>query len=125
MDTKLKAVVVPVSDVDRTRHFYRALGFHLDCDQQDGEVRVVQLTPPGSLCSIIIGSGIDSAQPGSTVGVLRVHDLPSAVAYLHLRGAAPSPITRTATGADQASFRDPDGNRWLLIGGAPTAGALP
>lgn len=115
MDTKLKAVVVPVSDVDRTRHFYRALGFHLDCDQQNGEVRVVQLTPPGSLCSIIIGTGIKSAEPGSAVGVLRVRDLPAAVAHLHRRGAAPSPIARTATGVDQSSFRDPDGNKWLLV----------
>ncbi|MEV0285911.1 MULTISPECIES: VOC family protein [unclassified Kribbella] len=119
MDAKLKAVVVPVSDVDRTRHFYRALGFHLDCDQQDGEVRVVQLTPPGSLCSIIIGTGIESAQPGSAVGVLRVDDLPAAIADLAKRGAAPSPIRKSATGVDQASFHDPDGNKWLLVGDAP------
>lgn len=110
VDTKLRAIVVPVSDVDRTRHFYRALGFHLDADQADGDVRVVQLTPPGSLCSIIIGTGITPAEPGSTVGVLRVKDLPAAVADLRSRGAAPSPI-----GPDQASFHDPDGNTWLLL----------
>ncbi|TCO51316.1 putative lactoylglutathione lyase [Kribbella antiqua] len=115
MDTKLKAVVVPVSDVDRTRHFYRALGFHLDSDQADGEVRAVQLTPAGSLCSIIIGTGISPAEPGSAVGVLRVNDLRAAVAELQSRGAAPSPISRDPAGLDQASFTDPDGNRWLLV----------
>jgi catechol 2,3-dioxygenase-like lactoylglutathione lyase family enzyme len=115
MDTKLKAVVVPVSDVDRTRHFYRALGFHLDSDQADGESRAVQLTPPGSFCSIIIGTGISPAEPGSTVGILKVKDLPAAVAELQSRGAAPSPISRGPAGLDQASFTDPDGNRWLLV----------
>ncbi|MEI8412313.1 MULTISPECIES: VOC family protein [unclassified Kribbella] len=115
MDSKLKAVVVPVSDVDRTRHFYRTLGFHLDSDQADGDVRVVQLTPPGSMCSIVIGTGISPAEPGSTVGILRVKDLPAAVADLRSRGAAPSPISRGAAGSDQASFRDPDGNIWLLV----------
>jgi catechol 2,3-dioxygenase-like lactoylglutathione lyase family enzyme len=115
VDTKLKAVVVPVSDVDRTRHFYRALGFQLDLDQAEGDVRVVQLTPPGSLCSIIVGTGISSAEPGSAVGVLRVNDLLAAVADLQARGAAPTPIYRSAAGYDQASFRDPDGNKWLLV----------
>jgi catechol 2,3-dioxygenase-like lactoylglutathione lyase family enzyme len=112
MDSQLTAIVVPVSDVDRSRHFYRALGFRLDRDDTDGDVRVVELTPPGSLCSIIFGVGISSADPGSAVGVLRVHDLDAALADLEARGAAPRPIS---AGFARATFSDPDGNTWLLV----------
>jgi catechol 2,3-dioxygenase-like lactoylglutathione lyase family enzyme len=115
VDTKLRAIVVPVSDVDRTRHFYRALGFRLDFDQAERDVRVVQLTPPGSLCSIVIGTGISSADPGSAVGLLRVTDLEAALAHLRARGAAPSPISYCAAGFACATFSDPDGNKWLLV----------
>lgn len=118
MDSKLEAIVVYVSDVDRARHFYRALGYRLDRDHVAAEgCRVVQLTPPGSHCSIILGTGIGtaSAAPGSTVGVLTVSDLAAARADLEARGAAPSPISHCEDGHAYASFRDPDGNRWLLV----------
>jgi catechol 2,3-dioxygenase-like lactoylglutathione lyase family enzyme len=115
MDSKLEAIVVPVSDVDRSRHFYRALGFRLDRDEVAGDVRVVELTPPGSLCSIIIGTGISSAEPGSAVGVLRVHDLQAAVTELLARGAAPRSISHLPVGFARATFSDPDGNKWLLV----------
>ena len=114
MDAKLTAVVVPVSDVDRSRHFYRALGFRLDLDRAERDVRVVQLTPPGSPCSIIIGTGITSADPGSAVGVLKVTDLESALAHLRAHGVSPSP-SPSATGFACATFSDPDGNTWLLV----------
>ena len=115
VDSKLEAIVVPVSDVDRSRHFYRALGFRLDRDDTAGDVRIVELTPPGSLCSIIIGTGINSAEPGSVVGVLRVHDLSATVAELQARGAVPSPICYLPAGSDCVSFSDPDGNKWVLV----------
>ncbi|MFC5262107.1 VOC family protein [Kribbella qitaiheensis] len=119
MDIKLKAVAVPVSDVDRARHFYRALGFRLDLDQAEGDVRVVQLTPPGSQCSIIIGTGISSAEPGSAVCVLRVNDLGAAVADLRARGVAPSPVSHCPAGFACLTFTDPDGNTWLLVDDVP------
>jgi catechol 2,3-dioxygenase-like lactoylglutathione lyase family enzyme len=119
VDSKLEAIVVPVSDVDRSRHFYRALGFRLDRDDVAGDVRVVELTPPGSLCSIIIGTGINAADPGSAVGVLRVHDLQAAVADLQARGATPRPISHFPAGLARATFSDPDGNKWLLIDDVP------
>jgi catechol 2,3-dioxygenase-like lactoylglutathione lyase family enzyme len=119
VDSKLEAIVVPVSDVDRSRHFYRALGFRLDRDDVAGDVRVVELTPPGSLCSIIIGTGINAADPGSAVGVLRVHDLQAAVADLQARGATPRPISHLPAGLARATFSDPDGNKWLLIDDVP------
>lgn len=120
VDSKLEAIVVPVSDVDRSRHFYRALGFRLDRDDVAGDVRVVELTPPGSLSSIIIGTGINSADPGSAVGVLRVDDLQAAVAELRARGAAPRPISHFPAGFARATFSDPDGNTWLLVDDEPT-----
>jgi catechol 2,3-dioxygenase-like lactoylglutathione lyase family enzyme len=70
VDMKLEVVVVPVSDVDRAKGFYESLGWRLDADfPGDGGFRVVQLTPPGSACSIIFGSGVTSAAPGSAEGV--------------------------------------------------------
>jgi catechol 2,3-dioxygenase-like lactoylglutathione lyase family enzyme len=120
MDHKLEAVVVRVSDLDRIRHFYRALGFRLDLDQADDEGhRVVQLTPPGSLCSIVLGIGISPAEPGSTTCVLTVTDVEAAVAELRALGAAPSAISHCENGYTHASFRDPDGNLWLLLDGVP------
>ena len=117
VDSKLEAVVVPVSDVDRSRHFYRALGFRLDRDDADGsDLRVVQLTPPGSLCSILIGTGLTSAAPGSACAMLKADDLEAARAALRARGAALGPVSRYPTGAAYVLFFDPDGNRWLLVG---------
>jgi catechol 2,3-dioxygenase-like lactoylglutathione lyase family enzyme len=120
VDQKLEAIAVPASDIDRTRHFYRALGFRLDFDQVDGAgLRVVRLTPPGSLCSTIMGTGVSSAIPGSTVGVLTVSDLETAVAELRARGATTSPIGQRGDGSRYASFSDPDGNEWLVVDDIP------
>lgn len=136
-EMRLEVVVVPVSDVDRAKQFYRSLGWRLDADLpvEDG-YRVVQLTPPGSGCSIIFGDGVTSAPPGSTEGLqLTVHDLDATRADLLARGVAVSEPFHDATGvfhhagtarrlegpapgrADYgtfAAFDDPDGNGWLL-----------
>jgi catechol 2,3-dioxygenase-like lactoylglutathione lyase family enzyme len=120
VDQKLEAVVVSVSDVDRSRHFYRALGFRLDRDQTaDNGVRIVQLTPPGSACSIIIGTGISAATPGSTLGVLVVSDLVAARSELLARGAVPSEVFPYHDGRLAVSLHDPDGNQWLLVDDLP------
>jgi catechol 2,3-dioxygenase-like lactoylglutathione lyase family enzyme len=134
---KLEVVVVPVSDVDRAKRFYEAMGFRMDIDYVgDGDFRVVQLTPPGSECSIIIGTGITSAAPGSTQGLqLVVLDIEAAHADLVGRGIDVGEVFHDAggifhhagevgrvSGADPdrgdygsfASFSDPDGNGWLL-----------
>jgi catechol 2,3-dioxygenase-like lactoylglutathione lyase family enzyme len=134
---KLEVVVVPVSDVDRAKSFYEAMGFRMDIDYVDGEdFRVVQFTPPGSECSIIIGSGITSAAPGSAEALqLTVLDIEAARDELIGRGIEVSEAFHDAggvfhhagekgrvTGPDPersdygsfASFSDPDGNGWLL-----------
>jgi hypothetical protein len=73
LDMQIEVVVVPVSDVDRAKQFYQSLGWHLDADYiGDGDFRVVQFTPPGSECSIIIGTGVTSATPGSVESLLLV-----------------------------------------------------
>jgi catechol 2,3-dioxygenase-like lactoylglutathione lyase family enzyme len=115
VEYKLEAIVVHVSDVDRSRHFYRALGFRLDDDRaaSDGS-RFVQLTPPGSSCSIVFGTGLTSAEPGATIGTLIVTDLEAALAELRARGAAPSPIAHRPDGAAYTTLSDPDGNQWIL-----------
>ncbi len=136
-EVKLEVVVVPVSDVDRARKFYESLGWRLDADfpVEDG-YRVVQLTPPGSACSIIFGDGVTSAEPGSLQGLLlSVYDIDTARADLVGRGVDVSEPFHDVTGvfhhagtagrlsgpapghADYgsfASFSDPDGNGWLL-----------
>ena len=137
MDMKLEVVVVPVSDVDRAKTFYKELGFRLDIDHVASEdFRIVQLTPPGSECSIIIGDGITSAAPGSVQALqLVVTDIDAARAELVDRDIDVSELFHDtggvfhhigtqgrATGADPehrddgsfASFSDPDGNGWLL-----------
>jgi catechol 2,3-dioxygenase-like lactoylglutathione lyase family enzyme len=137
VDMKLEVVVVPVSDVDRAKRFYETLGFRLDIDHVASEdFRVVQLTPPGSECSIIIGNGITSAVPGSVQGLyLVVVDIEAARAELVGRGVEVGEVFHDvggvfhhtgaegrATGPDPerrdygsfASFSDPDGNGWLL-----------
>ena len=94
VDMKLEVVVVPVSDVDRAKGFYASLGWRLDADfPGDGGFRVVQLTPPGSACSIIFGSGVTSAEPGSAEGLqLVVTDIEAARAELVDRGLEVSEV---------------------------------
>jgi catechol 2,3-dioxygenase-like lactoylglutathione lyase family enzyme len=127
VDYKLELVLVPVSDVDRAKEFYsEQLGFHLDVDHRPSEdFRVVQLTPPGSACSVTIGVGITSAEPGSYRGThLIVTDIEAACAELVGRGVEVGEIRHMtpqgwAPGADPehadygsfADFADPDGMR--------------
>jgi catechol 2,3-dioxygenase-like lactoylglutathione lyase family enzyme len=116
MQMKLELVAVPVSDVDRAKAFYtEKIGFHADFDQQVREdLRFVQLTPPGSACSIVIGVGITTMQPGSIEGLLMVVSGVKAVREeLIKRGADISEIDVQPWGSF-AYFRDPDGNSWSL-----------
>ena len=136
-EVRLEVVVVPVSDVDRAKAFYESLGWRLDADLGvDEGYRVVQLTPPGSACSIIFGTGVTTAPPGSSEGLqLTVHDIADARADLLGRGVEVSEPFHDVTGvfhhagaqgrlsgpapghADYgsfAAFSDPDGNGWLL-----------
>jgi catechol 2,3-dioxygenase-like lactoylglutathione lyase family enzyme len=131
VDMKLEVVVIPVSDVDRAKRFYGDLGWRLDGDFVVGDAfRGVQFTPPGSPCSIHFGTGITPAAPGSARGLyLVVSDLQSARAELVARGvdvsevfhregpgkpplSGPDPARRSYS--SYATFRDPDGNEWLL-----------
>ncbi len=130
MDMKLELVVLPVSDVDRAKEFYEErVGFHLDVDHRAGDdFRVVQLTPPGSACSIAIGVGITTVAPGSAKGLhLIVTDIEAARAELAARGVAVGePFHFGAQGradgldperrdyATFLSFDDLDGNTWLV-----------
>jgi catechol 2,3-dioxygenase-like lactoylglutathione lyase family enzyme len=137
VDMRLEVVVVPVSDVDKAKDFYQALGWRLDADfAADADFRVVQLTPPGSACSVIFGAGVTSAAPGSAQGLhLVVTDIEAARAELAAGGAEVSEVFHDAGGVFHhagtqgrvagpasdhksygsfASFADPDGNGWLL-----------
>lgn len=132
MDLKLELVIVPVSDVDRAKAFYtEELGFGLDVDHRmSDDFRVVQLTPPGSACSITIGVGLTDAEPGSYRGThLVVTDIEAARDLLVSRGVDVGEVRyfdREAMewrpGADPehgdyasfADFADPDGNTWVL-----------
>lgn len=137
MDMKLEVVVVPVADVDRAKAFYEKLGWRLDADVTDGEdFRVVQVTPPGSPCSVIFGTGISAASPGSSEGLhLVVSDVEAARAELADRGVEVSEVFHDAGGvfhragtegrvpgpdperrsySSFLSFSDPDGNGWVL-----------
>ena len=134
---KLEVVVIPVADVDRAKNFYQALGWREDADYAAGEdFRVVQLTPPGSQCSIIFGTGVTSATPGSAQGLhLVVTDIDAARAELADRDAEVSEVFHDAGGVFHhagtkarvagpapdhqsygsfASFSDPDGNGWFV-----------
>jgi catechol 2,3-dioxygenase-like lactoylglutathione lyase family enzyme len=140
VDTKLEAVVIPVSDVDRAKEFYERLGWRLDADRSGDEFRLVQFTPPSSGCSIQFGTNLTSAAPGSAQALLLVvsdvqaaHDdvvgrsvevsevfhcatgtacrfRDAGGDFERVRGAAPD---RSSYGSF-ASFSDPDGNSWLL-----------
>jgi catechol 2,3-dioxygenase-like lactoylglutathione lyase family enzyme len=137
MDLKLEVIVLPVSDVDRARDFYVKLGFRLDADVPVGDsFRVVQLTPPGSPTSIIFGSDVSAAEPGSVQGLhLVVTDIEAARIELIARGADVTEVWHDADGVFHhagrvnrvaglhparasygsfASFEDPDGNGWVL-----------
>ena len=129
VEMKLEVVVIPVSDVDRAKRFYGGLGWRLDADLAIGpDRRVVQLTPPGSDCSIHFGKGITKAVPGSAQGmILVVYDMESARAELVGRGVdvseafhfgASGPVRgadpESRSYATRATFSDPDGNGWVL-----------
>ncbi|ARM12987.1 MULTISPECIES: VOC family protein [Rhizobium] len=142
VDTKLEVVVIPVSDVDRAKRFYDGLGWRLDADfTNDADFRVIQFTPPGSGCAIIFGKNITAAAPGSAQGLyLVVSDIDAARRDLIARGVEVSDVFHDASGVyagkDEpylfgrlriagrdpehrsyrsfASFKDPDGNGWLL-----------
>lgn len=118
MDWKLEVVAVPVSDVDRAKTFYsEQVGFHLDHDHTVNEnLRFVQLTPPGSGCSIAIGEGIVDTPPGSLAGLqLVVEDARAARAELVARGVEATEVEDLPWGSF-TYFRDPDGNRWSVQG---------
>jgi catechol 2,3-dioxygenase-like lactoylglutathione lyase family enzyme len=130
MDWKLELVILPVSDVDRSKEFYvDRLGFHLDVDHNAGEAfRVVQMTPPGSACSITIGVNVGAGEPGTTKGLhLVVDDIEAAHAHLEQAGVATSGIQHFVEGVmtpgpdpDRRDFNsfiffeDPDGNGWAV-----------
>lgn len=140
MDLKLEVVVVPVSDVDRAKQFYARMGFREDIDFAGADgYRVVQLTPPGSACSIIFGKGVTAAAPGSIDRlVMAVRDVEAACAELRTNGIDVSDVFHDAGGGlaggffadpaaraagpdpqrrsygSYASFSDPDGNVWML-----------
>jgi catechol 2,3-dioxygenase-like lactoylglutathione lyase family enzyme len=116
MDWKLELVSVPVSDVDRAIAFYRdKVGFHLDHDHTvSDEIRFVQLTPVGSACSIVIGTGITDKSPGSVGGLqLVVTDAEAARAELVGRGVEVTDIQQFTWGRF-VFFSDPDGNGWAV-----------
>lgn len=120
MDMKLELVPVPVSDVDSARDFYVGkLGFNEDHDTRFGENgRVMQLTPPGSACSIVIGTGlgeISEMRPGSIKALhLVVADVASARDALVARGIEVGQVVDHGRGVKMAHFSDPDGNTWAL-----------
>lgn len=135
---KLEVVVIPVSDVDRAKEFYEQLGWRLDADIFDGDVRLVQFTPPGGGCSVQFGTNLTTAPPGLVQALyLVVPDIEVARNDLVERGVEVSELYHCATGfacrfgtwansrasgldpgrrsySSFASFRDPDGNGWLL-----------
>ena len=118
MDWKLELVAVPVSDVDRAKAFYsEQVGFHLDHDHTVNEnLRFVQLTPPGSACSIAIGTGVVDTPPGSLGGLqLVVDDARAARAELVARGVDATEVEDLPWGSF-TYFSDPDGNRWSVQG---------
>ncbi|MGY1673756.1 glyoxalase superfamily protein [Geodermatophilus sp. SYSU D00710] len=116
MDWKLELVAVPVSDVDRALTFYtEGAGFHLDHDHRvSDEVRFVQLTPPGSACSIAIGTGLLDTPPGSVQGLqVVVPDVEAAHRELTARGVEVSEVQHLPWGSF-VFFSDPDGNGWAI-----------
>jgi predicted enzyme related to lactoylglutathione lyase len=116
MDWKIELVAIPVTDVDRAKAFYtEKVGFNADHDHRvSEEVRFVQLTPPGSACSIALGTGISQSQPGSVQGIqMVVSDINAARAELLERGVQVSEVQEFAWGSF-VFFSDPDGNGWAV-----------
>nr|WP_026075255.1 glyoxalase superfamily protein [Cellulomonas massiliensis] len=116
MEFRLELVIVPVSDVDRAKEFYAdRVGFVVDHDQRVQEgLRFVQLTPPGSACSIAIGEGLTDAAPGSVKGLqVVVDDADEAYAHLVEHGVDAAPVQDLAWGRF-TGFSDPDGNAWSV-----------
>ena len=115
MDYKLELITVPVSDVDRAKAFYESIGFAADHDQRPtDEIRFVQLTPPGSACSIAIGTGLTDAAPGTAVGMqMVVDDADTARSELEAAGVAAGEVQEFPWGRF-VFFADPDGNRWSI-----------
>jgi predicted enzyme related to lactoylglutathione lyase len=115
MDFKLELVAIPVSDVDRAKAFYVQAGFNADHDHVvSEEVRFVQLTPPGSACSIAVGKGVTDAEPGSVKGLqVVVADIEAAHKELTGRGIEVSEIQDMPWGSF-VFFSDPDGNAWAV-----------
>jgi catechol 2,3-dioxygenase-like lactoylglutathione lyase family enzyme len=137
MDMKLEVAVLPVSDVDRAKGFYQGLDWRLDADYTDGDgFRVVQMTPPGSSCSLIFGDGVTTAKPGSFDNFMLVvsdieaaraelarhgvevsepfHDTGGVFPHTGTRSRLPGPDPDRQSYASFASFSDPDGNGWVL-----------
>jgi catechol 2,3-dioxygenase-like lactoylglutathione lyase family enzyme len=137
MDLRLEVVVLPVSDVDRAKAFYTGLGWRLDADFATGpDFRVIQVTPPGSACSVIFGTGVTDAAPGSAEGMQLVggdidaaradltshgaevsevfHDVGGVFHHGGTAGRADGPSTERPSYGSWLSFADPDGNRWFV-----------
>jgi catechol 2,3-dioxygenase-like lactoylglutathione lyase family enzyme len=137
MDLRLEVVVLPVSDVDRAKAFYTGLGWRLDADFATGpDFRVIQVTPTGSACSVIFGTNVTSAAPGSAEGMQLVtddieaaraelashgvevsevfHDAGGVFHHGGTAGRADGPAPERATYGSWVSFGDPDGNLWFL-----------
>ena len=115
MDWTLELIVLPVTDVDRAKDFYEKIGFKVDEDQTvSDEIRFIQLTPPGSACSIAIGKGITDAVPGSVKGLqICVSDINTARDHLLSVGVDPGEVDVQAWG-HFVYFDDPDGNHWAV-----------
>lgn len=130
MDMKIEVVMLPVADVDRAKDFYaERAGFNLDVDHRASEqFRVVQFTPPGSACSVVFGTGLTDAAPGSVRGThLVVTDIEAVRDELRRRGVEVSDVRHMGPGGWQpgadpehndyasfADFKDPDGNAWII-----------
>jgi catechol 2,3-dioxygenase-like lactoylglutathione lyase family enzyme len=115
MDMRIELIIVPVTDVDRARDFYASLGWNVDHDQEvDEQTRFVQITPPGSACSIAFGRGLAETEPGSLRGVqLVIADADAALALLREKGVDADGVDEQAWGRF-VTFRDPDGNQYTL-----------
>jgi predicted enzyme related to lactoylglutathione lyase len=116
MDWKIELIAIPVSDVDRAKAFYtEQAGFNADHDHTvSDEIRFVQLTPPGSACSIALGKGVTDAEPGSVQGMqMVVADIQAAHAELAERGVKVSEVQEFPWGKF-VFFKDPDGNGWAV-----------